>query len=722
MRFLRQLERMGVEVHVAELAYDEQPHFLPESPRFHRFRTSPNNVFWHKENLLNLAAERLPEHCDSVAWIDADLWFTNREWPALTSDRLERHAVVQLFEYAQWAGRDGRASGGVRGSAADQCVKIGRNHPGFAWAARREFWRSYGGLCENAIAGSGDTVMASAWLGEKELPREVPYRNEDWRLWTEKSRAWVRANGGCGFVPGTVVHDWHGDHHERRYTARFRLLEEIDPKNAVSRREDGLLEFTPDVPINVRLGFKAYFDVRNEDGDAAIEPSPPRSHNSPGAPRLRTRTEIINWLITRQGYTSYLEIGVGDGAHFRNVLCLDKESVDPAVGEYASANPTHRMTSDEFFSQNARTFDLIFIDGLHHAEVVYRDLCSSLRVLRPNGTIVCHDLNPETEEMQRVPRETKDWTGDGWKAWVRLRTERPELAMVVSETDRGVGIIHPGANWRGTEISPKAIPLDWERFAVHRRQWLNLVAPARLPNALFPWWRAAGATRTLSIVTLWRGNWTAAQANLLNWYLHEQIPEGTCIVWMAPEGSEAESALESGGAKISETPDGVTVELLMTPEIKVTDQRMKHHAVAALYNDALRNLDSDIVLLVEDDIEPGEGALGTLLTAFRQLPAEAGSLMALYRSRVRPDSACAGHWYGNYLGWPDEAESGLIEIGWGGGGFTLYRGECLHRYAPLYAETRHSIRGWDVTLSERMRADGSRLFAHGGVRVIHQWT
>ena len=213
----------------------------------------------------------------------------------------------------------------------------------------------------------------------------------------------------------------------------------------------------------------------------------------------RTRTEIINWLIERSGYSSYLELGVGDGGHFRAVDCGKKVSVDPAEGHYTGASPTHRMTSDQFFAGNRETFDLVFIDGLHHCEFVARDLRNALQILNPGGAAVCHDLNPATETMQRVPQETSEWTGDCWKAWVRLRRERPELPMVVANTDYGVGIIFPGAKCTAPKIGPANDEMTWENFDRERRMWLNLVPPGVLGEFLFD---DANADKGLTVVTL----------------------------------------------------------------------------------------------------------------------------------------------------------------------------------------------------------------------------
>jgi hypothetical protein len=130
------------------------------------------------------------------------------------------------------------------------------------------------------------------------------------------------------------------------------------------------------------------------------------------------------------------------------------------------------QTSDEFFRGNRRRFDLIFVDGLHEADQVYRDIVNALGSLNPGGTVVCHDMNPQTELEQRVPRAADRWTGDGWKAWVRVRAEWDPLHMFVVDTDHGCGIIRPGL--------PPTPLLTWELFQLNRAVWLNLVSTDHL--------------------------------------------------------------------------------------------------------------------------------------------------------------------------------------------------------------------------------------------------
>lgn len=183
-----------------------------------------------------------------------------------------------------------------------------------------------------------------------------------------------------------------------------------------------------------------------------------------------TRTNIINFLAKKINAKSYLEIGVREPTgNFNHIECQTKVAVDP--------NPLDSMvlpvTSDEFFSANKSTFDIIFIDGLHHANQVEKDIYNSLKILNDGGYIICHDMNPTTELMQRVPIQTdSEWTGDCWRAWIKVRSSNSKVNMEVVDTDFGVGIISVGGQ---NLLKLKSKTPTYDEFSVNKKEWLNLI-------------------------------------------------------------------------------------------------------------------------------------------------------------------------------------------------------------------------------------------------------
>jgi hypothetical protein len=204
------------------------------------------------------------------------------------------------------------------------------------------------------------------------------------------------------------------------------------------------------------------------------------------------RTEIINHIISKYNFDTYLEIGVSDvNLNFNHIKIKNKIGVDPNPDVWGI---DYNMTSDDFFKINKQKFDIIFIDGMHEFHFVYRDIINSLDILNENGVIVLHDCNPENEVIQMVP-ETKDgiwtnqewvdfaenwrklsvdgnWSGDCWKAIVKFRSLHNNFKTFVIDTDFGVGIITKSTK----SVEPLILneELTYKNLEKNRKEWLNL--------------------------------------------------------------------------------------------------------------------------------------------------------------------------------------------------------------------------------------------------------
>lgn len=183
------------------------------------------------------------------------------------------------------------------------------------------------------------------------------------------------------------------------------------------------------------------------------------------------RYDIIRHLIEKRGYKSYLEIGVLGRETFDSLPTLDvKHSVDP------NGQAIFNVTSDEFFKTHCtQNYDIIFIDGLHLAEQVQRDIENSLTHLNEGGIIVVHDCLPSHEwEQLREGLSGKPWTGDVWKAFARLHITRKDLRMCVVDTDYGCGLIERD-NGAWNYVPDHVVEYTWDYFQKHRNTLMNVM-------------------------------------------------------------------------------------------------------------------------------------------------------------------------------------------------------------------------------------------------------
>jgi hypothetical protein len=181
-------------------------------------------------------------------------------------------------------------------------------------------------------------------------------------------------------------------------------------------------------------------------------------------------SEIINLFIKKYNYTRYLEIGVKTGECFKNIEIEHKDGVDPTKSIYTNYN----ITSDEFFENlnDNDKYDIIFIDGLHYEEQVYKDIKNSLKHLTENGVILCHDINPPFEICQRREHFCNVWNGDSWKAFVKIRSEQKDLDIYTIDTDFGIGVIKFG---KSESIFFDKI-IDYNYLENNRKHILNLIS------------------------------------------------------------------------------------------------------------------------------------------------------------------------------------------------------------------------------------------------------
>ena len=264
-------------LYTIELAFDEDP-FRLKTNRANaarmiqiRGRRDRHNL-WQKERLINLAIRQLPADVDAVAWLDADLLWMNPFWLDQAIDLLKRYSAVQLFGGVADADAEGRIvrnlPGYVHARSSTDPKAYGR--PGGAWAARREILM-HRGIYDRHIIGGGDSGLLYCW---EEETGPYPPSLSFGPAWRDHFEAWCRKSRigrSMAFVPGDVVHLYHGQHARRNYVARYEILHdneydpatdvEVDPGTGLLQWSDSTLRSKQDMVRRVA----EYFYSRRED-------------------------------------------------------------------------------------------------------------------------------------------------------------------------------------------------------------------------------------------------------------------------------------------------------------------------------------------------------------------------------------------------------------------------------------------------------------------------
>lgn len=262
-RFLRQMSKDRVSVFGVEMSFDRN--FVTEGPGWlHVPLDRRTQTVWQKEAALNLASHMLPRDITAVAWIDADVWFDNPQWPQDTLKALENHEVVQLFDTCHWTNERGSVE--ITRSSAGK-VRFDQSwisHSGFAWAMRRGLWDKAGGLYPKAVSGGGDTIMTASFQGTEKWATLWDHIGVDHSLY----KAWESEFEGIsvGYVPGQLYHEWHGSIKNRAYSERRKRFAGLNAREHLEFDRHGLLRWTDRAPCTIVREAAEYFPARREDG------------------------------------------------------------------------------------------------------------------------------------------------------------------------------------------------------------------------------------------------------------------------------------------------------------------------------------------------------------------------------------------------------------------------------------------------------------------------
>jgi hypothetical protein len=190
---------------------------------------------------------------------------------------------------------------------------------------------------------------------------------------------------------------------------------------------------------------------------------------------MKNRNEVINYMISRYNYKSYLEIGCSNNSNFNKINAELKEGIEPR-----SVGGTVKCTSDEFFIFNKIPFDIVFIDGMHECNQVVRDIDNSLKILNNKGMIILHDTIPHAEYMQMMPLSAAQvsknykggWTGDVWKAVCAMRS-REDIVCRTLDIETGLTFIVKEHNKHLLHIHNNL--LNWQYFYDNKENILNII-------------------------------------------------------------------------------------------------------------------------------------------------------------------------------------------------------------------------------------------------------
>ncbi|MFI6659248.1 class I SAM-dependent methyltransferase [Streptomyces sp. NPDC050523] len=245
------------------------------------------------------------------------------------------------------------------------------------------------------------------------------------------------------------------------------------------------------------------------------------------------RHEFLRELHKVTANRNYLEIGVNDGRSL-TLSRVPSIAVDPAfkvVTEIKCDVHLVKATSDDFFARenplqylrggrhpvrNLRrgrspvgywrrtTLDLAFIDGMHLFEFALRDFMNIEKYADWGSVIVFDDMLPRSIDEAARDRHTTAWTGDVYKVIEILTRYRPDLKLVLVDTQPTGQLVIFGADPKNTVLTDKYDEImaefdvpDPQKVPEAVLERVKAVKPEELMGADF--WKAMVRARNLGL-------------------------------------------------------------------------------------------------------------------------------------------------------------------------------------------------------------------------------
>lgn len=146
-----------------------------------------------------------------------------------------------------------------------------------------------------------------------------------------------------------------------------------------------------------------------------------------------------------------------------------------------------------------------------------------------------------------------------------------------------------------------------------------------------------------------------------------------------------------------------------------------HNHVANLYNDIIPLINDDFILTIEDDIKPPLNGL-KLLHDYVVCPTKIGAIGGIYPLYLGDNRATASI---NKSDWHFDIDinttgASILDIGFIGGGFTLWSNFAIKKITPVYMEYGNNLlHGWDYNLCKDMRNLGYEIKLNTNVICEH---
>lgn len=233
------LDKAEIPNYTIELVYGENAPLI--SSPFIRLHTK--SIMFHKENLLNILANKIKNKYSKLCFLDTDIIFTDPDWYNRTSKMLNSYDIIQPYEYGIW--QDKNIDLELSNPCCAQFIKINNElrfsecHPGFSWAMTTKLFDKINGFFEYQILGAGDALFAMSLNHMKLKSNHYGYHKSIVGLYKDYLNNIKKHEISINYLVNCdAIHLYHGSIKNRNYGKQSK-----PDKIELLRNKDGVLEW-----------------------------------------------------------------------------------------------------------------------------------------------------------------------------------------------------------------------------------------------------------------------------------------------------------------------------------------------------------------------------------------------------------------------------------------------------------------------------------------------
>ena len=371
---------------------------------------------------------------------------------------------------------------------------------------------------------------------------------------------------------------------------------------------------------------------------------------------------------------------------------------------------------------------LVFLDADNVAPEGYLQAVEQATFAVPTDVAIIY---PDIQYTDEALRPRKLWRMPAWDYWgMRQQNCADTSSAWRREALELVGGWPEGQFQEDYILALKITAVGWKAYRLDgpailmREHGLGRRAMLRHTHGglLNQIWKA----RSLAVVSLLAGR----PSTLERWQrflLTAELPPKTALYVVDNSGNaEFTRRVYSIGTTVASERNLTHFDVAVTGEPYKLDghepymTKLRHLHVAQLYAEVLPRVSEDLVLTLEDDVEPPSDAVRRLGEELGY-PSRAniGAVAAAYPSPVVPAQVCAGlgpDGWGHAVAWR-ALSAEPFDVACVGGGCTVWANWALRECVPHVQWDRKL--GWDGVICMALRRRGYRIRLHGGVRCEH---